>query len=111
LLEASWIPPVRLNGAKANLGAVALGRGFALRQRGTTTVGIRVHATFGVVEAPITCDDEALVDVTSECYRGTRSDDRGRESHPGCGVWWGDLGDCARLSGLAGRSTRLPPML
>jgi hypothetical protein len=75
LLEASWIPPVRLNGAKANLGAVALGRGFALGQRGTTTVGIRVHATFGVVEAPITCDDEALVDVTSECYQGTRSDD------------------------------------
>jgi hypothetical protein len=76
LLEASWIPPVRLNGAKANLGAVAFGRGFALGQgRGTTTVGIRAHATFGVVEAPITCDDEALLDVTSECYQGTRSDD------------------------------------
>jgi len=79
LLEGSWIPPVRLNGAKADLGAVALGRGFALG-RGVTTVGIRAHATFGVVQGPITCDNENIADPTSECYQGTRSDDH---YHPG----------------------------
>jgi hypothetical protein len=81
LLEASWIPPVRLNGVKANLGGVALARGFGLGQRpGIPMLGIRLHASFGLVEAPITCDDEALADASSECYQGTRSNDH---YHPG----------------------------
>ena len=75
LLEASWIPPVRLNGVKADVGAVALGRAFAVGH-GPMTVGVRAHATFGLVEAPITCDDAELSDPTSECYQGTRSNDR-----------------------------------
>ncbi|HTC23770.1 MAG TPA: hypothetical protein VK688_05370, partial [Gemmatimonadales bacterium] len=31
--------------------------------------------TFGLVQAPITCDDAALADPTSECFQGTRSND------------------------------------
>ncbi len=75
LLEASWIPPVRLNGVKANVGAIALGRGFAVGN-GPMTAGIRLHTTFGLVEAPITCDDAALADPASECFQGTRSNDK-----------------------------------
>ena len=73
--EASWVPPVRLNGAKANLVGLALGRVFRLGSRGMV-LGLRAHATAGSIHAPITCDDKALQDPTSECFGGTRSDDR-----------------------------------
>lgn len=75
LLEASWIPPVRVNGVKANVASIALGRGFAVGN-GPMTAGIRLHTTFGLVEAPITCDDAALTDPASECFQGTRSNDK-----------------------------------
>lgn len=74
-LELSWVPPVRVHGVKANLGGVALARGFPLG-RGSTTLGIRLHGTFGTVHAPITCPDAQLANPASECYQGTRSDDR-----------------------------------
>jgi hypothetical protein len=93
LLEGSWIPPVRLSGAKANLGAVALGRSFALGQ-GSTYFGVRVHATFGLIRAAITCDDPAVADPTSECYQGTRSDDHYRPATYGAegSLGWGMAG-------------------
>jgi hypothetical protein len=73
-LEASWVPPIRVNGVKANLIGLALAKhlgnadGFA--------AAIRAHATFGSVRAPVTCDRKALADPTSECFHGTVSDDR-----------------------------------
>ena len=74
-LEGSWIPPVRLNGVRANLfglaGSWTVGLG---RERATLT--LRAHATLGRIRAPITCPDPALEDPTSECYQGRRSDDR-----------------------------------
>jgi len=74
LLEASWIPPVRLNGVKSNIIGISL-QG-ALPFRGTSTVlAVRAHGTFGLIRAPITCPEEALGDPASECYQGTRSDD------------------------------------
>jgi hypothetical protein len=75
LLEASWIPPVRVNGVKANLIGLSLQRSFALGLEAASFT-VRGHGTFGLIEAPITCDDEALEDPTSECFQGTRSDDR-----------------------------------
>jgi len=75
LLEASWVPPVRVDGVKANLWSFALSRTVPLTPGGTMFTG-RVHATFGSIHAPITCSDEALKDATSECFNGTRSDDR-----------------------------------
>jgi hypothetical protein len=73
-LQASWIPPIRLNGVKANLFGVSVEKAFG-RLDGLVAA-IRAHATFGSVRAPVTCDDEALLDATSECFGGTRSDDR-----------------------------------
>ena len=73
-LEASWVPPVRVGGVKANLFGVSLGRSFGSIDG--LVMAIRGHATFGSVRAPITCDDDALQDAGSECFQGTRSDDR-----------------------------------
>jgi hypothetical protein len=75
-LEASYIPPVRVKGAKPSILGVALRKTFAL---GGMTVGIRGHATVGVIHAPIVCDDNALNDPLSECFNGTKSND---EFHP-----------------------------
>ncbi|MGH7628674.1 MAG: hypothetical protein ACREOF_04670 [Gemmatimonadales bacterium] len=72
--EASWIPPVRVGGVKANLFGVSLGRSFGSFEG--VVVALRGHATFGSVRAPITCNDDALEDATSECFQGIRSDDR-----------------------------------
>lgn len=74
LLEASWIPPVRLSEVQANLVGVAVSRSTALGPRGLV-LELRAHGSFGTVKAPITCDDAALQDAGSPCYQGTRSRD------------------------------------
>jgi len=73
-MEASWVPPIDLHQVKANLVGVALSYDVRLNDHGTA-VSLRAHGTFGVIKAPITCDDEALQDQPSECYQGTRSND------------------------------------
>ena len=73
-LEASWIPPIRVNGVKANLIGLALTESVGHRDGLAATV--RAHATFGSVRAPVTCDRDALADPVSECFDGTVSDDR-----------------------------------
>jgi len=73
-LEASWIPPVRVNGVKANLIGLALAK--SLGHGDGLTAAIRAHATFGSIRAPVTCDRDATGDPASECFHGTVSDDR-----------------------------------
>jgi hypothetical protein len=73
-LEASWIPPVRVHGVKANLFGLALARNVGLT-RGVIA-SLRAHATVGSVHAPVTCDQDALRDPASECFHGDVSDDR-----------------------------------
>jgi hypothetical protein len=73
-LEASWIPPVRVNGVKANLIGLALTK--SLGHRDGLAAAVRAHATFGSIRAPVTCDLDAIGDPTSECFNGTVSDDR-----------------------------------
>jgi hypothetical protein len=72
-LQASWIPPLRVGGVKANLFGVSLARSFEL---GSLVASLRAHGTFGSIHAAITCADDDLGDPTSECFGGTRSDDR-----------------------------------
>lgn len=72
--EASWVPPLRVAGVRANLLGLAVGYTAPLRP--AVAVRLRTHATLGSVRAPITCDDDALADRTSECFEGTRSSDR-----------------------------------
>lgn len=73
-LEAGWIPPVRVEGVRANLVGVAIGRELSVGRRWVARP--RLHALLGALRAPITCDDEALTDPASECFGGTRSNDR-----------------------------------
>jgi hypothetical protein len=75
MLEASWIPPVRLNGVKPDLVGLALAWTGGLG-RDDARLTLRGHATLGRIRAPITCPDAALQDPTSEYYQGRRSDDR-----------------------------------
>lgn len=75
-LEASYIPPVRVNGAKPSIFGVALRKTFQL---GGMILGIRGHATVGVIHAPIVCDDQAAKDPVSECFNSDESND---EYHP-----------------------------
>jgi hypothetical protein len=72
--ELGWVPPISVNGATPNLVGLALARDFALGE--TMLLRVRAHATTGKIEAPITCDEEALEDPVSECFNGTLSDDR-----------------------------------
>ena len=74
VLEASWIPPVSVNEVKANLVGLAIARPVNLAPG--WYLGLRAHAVLGSLNAPITCDDAALRDPSSECYGGTRSSDR-----------------------------------
>lgn len=74
VLDASWTPPLRLAGVRASLLGVAVSRPVALGP--AAVLSLRAHATVGTLNAPITCPDEALSDPGSECFRGTRSDDR-----------------------------------
>jgi hypothetical protein len=63
-----------VRGVKANLIGLSVEKAFG--DLDGLVAALRVHATFGSVRAPITCDDEALEDPASECFGGTRSDDR-----------------------------------
>jgi hypothetical protein len=74
VFEASWIPPVRIDEVRANLFGLAIAHPHPLG--GGWVLGLRAHAVLGSLRAPVTCPDEAVRDVTSECFGGTRSDDR-----------------------------------
>jgi hypothetical protein len=73
-LDASWLPPVRVAGVKANLFGLSVAKAFG--HEDGLAAAVRVHATFGWIRAPVTCDREALDDPVSECFQGTLSDDR-----------------------------------
>lgn len=107
-LQLSWIPPVRVNGIRANLFGVSVAKSFG-RQDGIL-LALRGHATFGSVRAPITCDDKALADPSSECSGGQRSDDRLRPNIYGADVAFGFPLARGRLHPyLGGGYTRLRP--
>ncbi|MGH7524886.1 MAG: hypothetical protein ACREK8_11305 [Gemmatimonadales bacterium] len=74
VFEVSWIPPVRINEVRANLVGLAIAHPHPLG--GGCVLCLRAHATLGSLRAPVTCPDAAIRDVTSQCFGGTRSDDR-----------------------------------
>ena len=76
VMEVSWIPPVAVNQVTANLLGLAIARPFRLG--GGWYLGLRAETVIGSLHGPITCDDKAIADPTSECYHGTRSDDTWR---------------------------------
>lgn len=93
-LEGSWIPPLEMGDVKANLWGFALSRATSLGMH-QMVLDLRAHATVGKIEAPITCDDEALADAASPCYQGTRSNDSFSPNVMGVSatVSWASWGD------------------
>lgn len=75
MVEVSWLPPLRVSDVKANLVSFALARQFGLGAEGLFA-SVRAHGIVGEIKAPITCDEDALLDSGSECFQGTESDDR-----------------------------------
>jgi hypothetical protein len=107
-LEASWLPPVRLAGVTGNVAAAALGYSRPLTNG--LAAGLRVHATFGTVTGPFTCDDDDLEDAASECFGGTRSEDRFRPNIVGADLALGPRRDSRDVAWYAGAGySRLAP--
>jgi hypothetical protein len=75
VLEVSWIPPVKVDGVKANLWSFAFSRSVLLNPKGAVLMG-RLHGTIGSIRAPFTCDEDALQDDNSECFEGELSNDK-----------------------------------
>jgi hypothetical protein len=74
-LEGSYLPPVTVGGATADLKSVALMHTTALSVRGRDlALALRAHGTLGRVRGAITCPASALqsTDAGAPCY-GTRS--------------------------------------
>lgn len=57
-LTAGWVPPVEINGVKANLISLALER--SLLQRGAWALGLRLYGQTGDIEGDFTCGDRDL---------------------------------------------------
>jgi hypothetical protein len=76
-IEGSWVPPIRINRVEANLFGLAVSWDHPVK-KDVMALRLRAHGTFGRINAPITCNDAALQDAASQCYQGTRSDDRFR---------------------------------
>jgi hypothetical protein len=107
-LQASWVPPLRVNGVKANLFGISVEKAFG--QFDGLVVAVRAHATFGSVHAAITCPDESLEDAASECFGGSRSDDRLSPNIRGVDVAVGGSMANGRLRPYAGAGyNRLQP--
>lgn len=91
-LEASWVPPIRIDGVKADLLGLALARTAPL---GNGLVSIRANATFGVIRAAITCTKEQIAQNpadsgASECAGGAHpSDDHFKPNSYGLDLTYG----------------------
>lgn len=106
VLEAGWIPPLRVRQVEANLVSLAVGR---VLSGGRIALALRLHATVGVVHAPITCDEAALLDPASECFAGTRSNDSYHPNIVGADLQAGRaLGDRFRIFGSVGYNRLYP---
>jgi hypothetical protein len=73
-LELSWVPPIRINGVKANLFALAGGRTVTLNP--ASLLRARAYWTGGTIRAPFTCPEYALNDPAYQCGGGKVSDDK-----------------------------------
>lgn len=70
-LEASYLPPVSIGGARANVASIALMRTQAAPfTGGRVDLTVRLHATAGTVRGAITCPGSSLQlsDAAAPCY-------------------------------------------
>ena len=90
--EASWIPPVTVNGVKANVIGLALARAVPAA---AGLISIRGSATFGEIRAPISCTEAQIAETpgdpgASECAGGAEvSDDHYKPNSYGIDLAYG----------------------
>ncbi len=93
-LELSYLPPVRVAGAKPNLvsGAVSVARPLLVLAGRPVIAAARLHATRGYVNGAITCARDALqqTDQNEPCYGAEKSNDTFRPN------MWGIDGSVGR---------------
>jgi hypothetical protein len=75
MLEISWVPPVRVNGVKANLWSLAISRSVLLNPKGAVLTG-RVHGTIGSIRAPFVCGEDDIEAAGNECEGTEISNDK-----------------------------------
>lgn len=100
VIELSYLPPVAVGGARANVvsGALSVARAIPAGAGVPVVVAIRAHATRGYVNGAITCGSAALQqrDPAAACYGTNESNDTFRPD------MWGVDGSIGRTL-LAGR--------
>ena len=77
--ELSWVPPLKVKDAQANLIGLSLAwtRRVAIVAGASVIAQARVHTVIGSVEGPITCGIDALqANALLPCYGRTPSNDR-----------------------------------
>lgn len=93
-LEVGYLPPVRVASAKANLvsGALSVARPLLSVAGQPIVAGVRVHATRGYVNGPITCGEDAIQqsNPSGPCYGSEKSNDTFRPN------MWGIDGSLGR---------------
>ena len=88
-LEVSWVPPIRVNGVKADLLGLALARTVPM---GIGLISIRGNATFGEIRAAITCTEAQIAPTSgvSECAGAAKpSDDHFKPNSFGADLTYG----------------------
>lgn len=76
MLEVSWVPPIELDGVKANLFSFSFSRTVPLNPNGSSLLTGRLHGTVGSVKGPFVCGEEDIEDTASECFDSEISEDR-----------------------------------
>jgi len=89
MVEASYLPPIQVAHAKANLlsGAASISHGVGAWLGGPVVGTVRAHFTHGTVHGSITCPKKALqqIDASAPCYGTAASYDTFRPN-----VWGGE---------------------
>ena len=106
-IEATYLPPITVMDATPNLGALALAYGRPVGTGGNSVL-LRVHATLGQVEGPITCAPDVIQtsNPTGSCYATEASDDTYKPNMFGAEAAWG-FGGNGKLSTYVGAGLTL----
>jgi len=79
-IEATYVPPIRINESEPNLGSLAISKTLRIRREdmgNPTSAMVRLHGTAGRVRGPISCPAKSLQQTSAEqaCFGTTPSKD------------------------------------
>ncbi len=77
-VEAAWVPPITINGGKANLVAAAIERPFFVGDPGT--LGLRLYGQLGHSKGDYTCSEDVVAQPPGSAGNPKSCDARSRDS-------------------------------